>query len=400
MLMTYVNAMVYGQNMTFKYQREILGISDKWHKLVIPDSMYGKLSPDFKDLRILGFDSKKDTLEAPYLLNILSEKKAGREISFKTINTSSSGKMYFFTFEVSGLETINHMVLNFEQQNFDWRLKLEGSNDLKNWYTITDQYRVLSIKNEVTDFKFTTINFSDSKYKYFRVGLESDEKPQLNSAELSYESFTGTSYKSYAIKKLIRAHNKKNKESILEAELPVPVPVSKIELFISDKNDYYRPISISYVRDSVKSDRGWSYNYVDLYNGTIHSLAENDFSFSSTLVKKLKISILNNDNQPLSVDSIKVKGYVHELFIRFDNPAKYYLVYGNEGISPAVYDLSHFSNKIPADAASLTLGAEVQTKWEAKDEALPLFINKWWLWIVMITIILVLGFFSLKMMRK
>lgn len=398
--MTLLDVSVNGQNATFRYQREIFGITDTWHKLMIPDSVFGKMDPDFKDLRIVGFTSGNDTIEAPYRIRMSNAKMTGGKIVFKTINTSKKGKLNFFTFEVPGLETTNHIDLSFEQNNFDWRLKLEGSHDLNNWYTITENYRILSIRNETTDFNFTRINFPDSKYKYFRIGIESDKKPELKSAEISCDSIVGASYRNYAIKNVRIEENKKIKETVIEAELMLSVPVSMIDIFISDKQDYYRPISISYLRDSVKTQQGWSYEYAELYNGTIHSLTESKFSFNSTIFKKIKISIRNNDNQALKVDSIKVRGYLHELFIRFDKPARYYLVYGNESISAPVYDLSHFSNKIPADAPSLTLGIEVQNKWEAKDVTLPLFTNKWWLWLLMITIILVLGLFSLKMMRK
>ena len=56
---------------------------------------------------------------------------------------------------------------------------------------------------------------------------------------------------------------------------------------------------------------------------TIHN--KKGLKFNSTTVQKLKIIIDNKDNQPLSIDGILVKGYVHELTARFTENAKYFL---------------------------------------------------------------------------
>ena len=41
--------------------------------------------------------------------------------------------------------------LSFKQENFDWKVKLEGSNDNKVWFTVVTDYRILAIKNSNTD---------------------------------------------------------------------------------------------------------------------------------------------------------------------------------------------------------------------------------------------------------
>ncbi len=80
---------------------------------------------------------------------------------------------------------VNEIKVDFKQQNFDWRLNLEGSQNQNEWYSILDHYRILSIKNALTDFKFTTLSLPTAKYKYYRLHFNSEEKPDLAAATLS-----------------------------------------------------------------------------------------------------------------------------------------------------------------------------------------------------------------------
>jgi hypothetical protein len=137
-----------------------------------------------------------------------------------------------------------------------------------------------------------------------------------------------------------------------------------------------------------------------LTTGTLNSIHKNGLKFNSTIVQKLKIIIDNKDNQPLSIDGIKVKGYVHELTARFTENATYFLTYGNENATKPDYDIERFPDNVPKMLSSLELGNELEIAKEEAPKKTPLFENKIWLWLIMGLIILVLGWFSLKMMKK
>ena len=77
------------------------------------------------------------------------------------------------------------------------------------------------------------------------------------------------------------------------------------------------------------------------------------------------------------------------------------MFYGNEKALRPRYDIDHFQNKIPAELTNLTLGKEQILKGERSEVATkPLFQSKIWLWFVMVVIIGLLGWFSLKMIRN
>lgn len=390
----------YGQKQQYNNRRELKGISEQWHKVVLPDEIFGKVSQNLSDIRIFGITPSKDTVEAPYSLRLLTEKVIRKEIAFKTLNISQNNRGYFFTFEILTTEPINQLNLKFNQQNFDWQLKLEGSQDQQEWFTVIDNYRILSIKNELTDFQFAKLTFPNSKYRFFRLFIDSKEKPDLTIASIVQHEITKGSFKKYPIRISNTKENKQTGETEIDIELQLAVPISYIKIDVDDSFDYYRPITIQYLADSIKTEQGWKYIYHTLTSGVLNSLEENEFKISSRTVQKLKILIHNKNNQPLALGQITIKGYVHELVTRFTEPATYFLTYGNENVGNPHYDIDRFTDKIPETLLALELGEELTIEKVGASSASPLFKNKIWLWIVMTIMISLLGWFSIRMIRK
>ena len=391
---------VNGQIEEFNYLRPLEGPTDQWHKLVIPDEVFGKVAPDLHDLRIFGITQRNDTVEAPYFLQLAKGEVTSKVVSFKMLNTSFNENGYYFTFEIPTKEPISQIQLDFQQQNFDWLLRLEGSQDLQEWFTVVENYRILSIKNELTDYQFTKVSFPDTRYRYLRLRVDSKEKPNMT-ATITQHQVTAPELVDYRVQQMVVREIKESKQTEVDLELALPVPVSALKLDINDTFDYYRPITFEYLADSFKTEQGWKYNYRVLTSGTLSSLESNDFTFfNSAIAKRIKITIDNHDNRPLNIGDLKVKGYVHSLVTRFSEPAEYYLVYGQESARSPNYDISRFTDKIPEAMTNLQLGEEQMIKKEASPDRSPLFVNRWWLWAIMALIILMLGWFTLKMMRK
>ena len=390
----------YGQPGDYSYKRALTGITEQWHKITLPNEIFGKALPNMNDIRIFGITAGNDTVEAPYLLRLTTEKITEGAIAFKTLNASYNNKGYYFTFFFFAIASVNQIKLDFKQQNFDWRIKLEGSQNQDEWFTIVDDYRIVSIKNDLTDFTFTTLNFPGSKYRFFRLFINSREKPELSGAGIVQNEITAGTYRDYPVSKLELKENKEMKQTEMDIVLPMPVPVSYVKFKVKESFDYYRPVTIKYLADSFKTEQGWKYNYVTLTSGILNSIEENEFKFISTNVQRLKIFIQNQNNAPLTMDSIQVKGYVHELVVRFTEKADYFMAYGNNNAVKPQYDIDRFTEKIPATLTAIALGSEGAIEKQKLPVTEPLFKNKAWLWAIMVFIILLLGWFSVKMMKK
>jgi hypothetical protein len=387
------------QTGSYRFKREITGVTGTWHTLQLPDQVLKNIQPGFADIRIFGV-SGKDTLEIPYLLKQRADKINSREIDFKQLNQSTNEKGYYFTFQAPAANTINQIGLSFKQENFDWKTDLEGSNDNKEWFKILDGYRILSIKNKDTDYQFTKLNFPDAKFQYFRVLLKSPVQPVLTAAKIAKTDTLKGIYKNIGQRFQI-TKDAITKASIIDVTLDRLSPVSYLKINVPTDFDFYRAVKIEYATDSFKTEKGIQYNYADLYEGSITSLEKPEFSFDNTIASKLRITIQNNDNRPLPISSLELKGNIYELIARFEGTKYgYALYYGNPDASAPNYDIQKFEQKIPADPGALVVAEEQNNPAYQIRTKSPLFENKAWLWALMAIIIVLLGWFSFKMLKN
>jgi len=390
----------FSQMNEYDFKREIIDIKGQWNSIELPDNLYSKINPNLSDIRVYGITSNNDTIEAPYILNKGEGIDSNTEVDFKLINQSKNKSGYFFSFRIAQEKTINQMVLNFKQTNYDWRIKLEGSHNQKEWFTIITDYRILSIKTNLSDYRFNKIRFPDSRYGYYRIRINANVKPVLILTKIGLDTSKGGLSKMVTVKRVQTTEDKKRKQTIIDLNLGMTIPVSKLKMVVKDKIDFYRPITIEYLTDSFKTEKRWYYNYSEVQNSTLSSIDKQEFEFGSCITNKLRITIDNNDNQSLKFDSFQVAGFKTILITRIAEPAKYYLCYGRKNPEKPSYDIEQFSYKISNRVHKVTLGNERFVNPNKSEPDEPLFINKAWLWAIMTIIILLLGWFTLKMIKK
>ena len=390
----------FGQIEQYDYQHSISGIINQWHSINLPEPLYEKINPSFSDLRIFGITAEQDTIEAPYLLKIEAPTTQKEAVDFKVINKTLTKDGHYFTFELASPIAINHLQLDLREQNFDWNIKLEGSQNQQNWFIIKDDYRIISIKNQLTDYQFTTLQFPSAKYRFYRLLVKTSALVTLNKATLDLQNEVPVDYIQYPILQQKTTNNRQRKTTVISLELAHPVPISFLKIAIANDFDFYRPVSIKYLKDSIKTEKGWHYQYENLQHQVLNSLTANEFTFKSIIAKKLRIIIQNQDNPLLSIDTVSVRGYRHQLITRFNQPAAYYLVYGRKNAPKPHYDLQRFRDKIPTSLTALSLSSVQKIPKIIIPTSQPLFTNKWWLWVLMVVIILTLGWFTMKMLKE
>ena len=390
----------YGQNPDFKYKRKLNGITGTWHKVILENDIFEHSANDLSDIRILGIKNNQDTLEVPYILKITDEKHIKNQIPFKLINQSRNAKGRYYTFEITELEEINEIVLDFEEKNFDWIVDLEGSQNLNEWFDIITDYRILSIKNAITEYSFTSLKFPAATFKYFRLRIKTDKNPGLLEAAFFRNEVQPGKYRDYEIKSLKRSENLKAKQTVLDIHLSEYVPLSMIVPDIDKGFDFYRPVKVQCLIDSIKGPDGWNYSYQTIYSGMLSSFEVNKIMLDQQKASRIKIIIDNQDNTPLKINAVSISGNLYEFTCRFLEPATYYLFYGSSHLASPNYDIGYFSRKIPTDRAPVKLGAPTLIPKGTVASPQPLFSNKMWLWGLMILMIVLLGWFSLKMMKN
>src|SRR5690606_17306793 len=87
---------VFSQLKEYNYKAEIGEVSDSWHFLELPSESFAYLKDNYADVRIYGL-SDTDTIEVPYVMDILSDKSITNKVEVTILNKTNSNEGSFFT---------------------------------------------------------------------------------------------------------------------------------------------------------------------------------------------------------------------------------------------------------------------------------------------------------------
>jgi len=384
------------QTMNFGFRREIDKVdSSGWYSIPLPDQIFKNINAQFSDLRIYSI-SGGDTIESPYLLKINQPQESEESVDLTAVNQSRKDKIRYFTFALPPGIEVNYLNLAFVETNFDGFVKLEGSNDQREWFEIEKHQRIISIENERINFASSTLHFNLQNFHYLRIQVEADRLLSLKQASFKKRiiipgrlQLVNLGWK--------ETDDKKLKQTTIAINLRDYQPVVKLSIGTSESKDFYRVFRLERLADSSKTQKGWEYFYETVTQGVLTSVNANSFSFGYTMAKKLRLIIDQGDNAFLKIKNIKLFSPAVDLVAHLE-PADHFLYYGNTRIGAPSYDIVHFKDKMRSVFASVNVkGEESLTKPEEKVS--PLIKNKMWLWILMAAIIGVLGFFTLRMLK-
>ncbi|MBK8811155.1 MAG: DUF3999 family protein [Acidobacteria bacterium] len=379
----------------FALRREINGARIGWARIVLPDQIYAKISGLMTDVRIVGIRPNGERFEVPYVLRQVAESKE-KTVEFKVVNQVAGKGGRFVTFEVPTAEPLNLIDLTFSKENFDWRVRLEGSSDQKEWMKILDDYRIVGFKNTFTSYSFTTLRFPDAKFKYFRLFIPTNEDPGFVRASLIERVSDKTVVRSYPVKSFKVSEDKPFRLSVIDLELADRVPLNSLRVRVKDKIDFYRPISIEYVAGTnANNEPVYKRGAADVFS----SFDNEGFRFPVFAADKLRITVSNQDSPPLSFEAFEISGTPYELVAQFPEDARYFLVYSKPETPKPEYDIAKFADKIPATVTELKLGDE-ETSGDSAPASKPWMSSPLWLWPVMIAAIVLMGFFAFRMLRR
>ncbi len=390
----------------FNFFREINEVSaSSYYKIKLDNEILGKSNYEFNDFRIFRVD-ENDTIETPYLLNwdkaeyeYIKQYESIIDKSYKANNTS------YYTIKIKERREINEINLEVSESNFDKTLKLEGSDDNKNWKTIKENIRIVGFQQN--DFKYTKINFNVSSFPYYRVSINDQHSNKIN-IEQAYTAYNRNVVRkpnyikdTYIVRKEIKKTEKPKPTESFVAEaytqikvtLPYKASINSLSLSCREKNlDFYRQIAI------------YDKKGKELYYGNFTNLCENginNYEFAETNLSELLIKIFNKDNEALPGIDIKVNGSEAYLLGKLEPEEKYLLAYsGRKNIAQGNYDLHYFSDKMERTSKAIDLKSEQVIKHEKPKKKESIISDQKWLWITLIGLVLLLGAFAFSLMKK
>lgn len=387
---------------SYSFKRQLNKVEKgNYYTLFLSPEVIARSKSDLSDVRIYNI-TENDTTEVPYLLNWLGSNIKEVSIPFELINDTYNEKCCsYVTLKFPKKQAINQIKLNVSDSNFDKRLKIEGSNDNKEWFTIKEHLRIVRFRSASEDYSYTTLNFNESEFTYFRIKFDDDGSPRINVTEAyAFENqlIEGT-YNDLKITDKKQTENKKEKTSKIIVDFPYSYLVNYITLKSNSKNDFYRNINVYGSTGTLKTGKGDVENWYMINTSVFSSIESNTIFCNNAKTKKLKIEIINYDNEPIIIDEIKAFSEQCQLVANLPQSDNLYLAYGKENDNAPNYDLIHFKDKIPNELSNVDYGTE-QVKLISINKPEQLIKSKIWLWVVMGVVLVIIGYFALSMLKK
>jgi len=366
----------------------------EWCELLITNEIYQELQGDFSSLRIYSLNNSGDTLEVPYLIRNNLPNNQTHQLEFELFNENIKGDTQYFTFKPNSDELLNRMNLNIEDKEFDARISLKGSSDQNEWFTILDDYRILSLNKDNIQFSYTDLEFRPVDYRYLR--LELPGTLTFQSAYLKGNFYEGGIENESKVSWEVLPKKKQTEIFICLDEY---TSVRSFEIQIADSIDYFRNSTLYYLKDSTYYLEEWHKNYKRIYSGNLTSIRDHREIFNTVFTNELKFVIHNADNQPLSIKDVIVKGNTYSIVGRFkDGYQNHYLTFQDKATRTPKYDIARFQDKIPEDLGIMSLGNARFLPYPSAEKE-PFFKSNWWVWGIMILVIVVIGRFTIQMLK-
>jgi hypothetical protein len=387
---------------TYDYYRQLNPVPEKgYYQLRVGSSVLDR-EGYYRVYKI----GEKDTIEVPYVTErydwSFQDKRYFKEL--KVIDKSyEKGKYSYATAVVDTNLLYTSVYLNFSGREFFKDVTLEGSHDNKSWKIITENEKLFHYfpANDAGYFR-NRIDFDPISFKYLRVKVDDSQTPglELVSASIPIVKEQIIEEGEFVESFQNRSEDPKKKQTIIECQFPRAYAITDFQMEIANENPYHREILIEFFNPVNGKEQWISYG-----GGIISSNSKNriyvpqmsggDFYFKSS---KMRVVILNNDDQPLGKISIKPFTFQEEIRLKLEKDNKYVLAYGKKNDEQPTYDLDHFKNII-AVVSEVGIGAEQKILHETKPVQQPLINNKKWIWAALIACILVIGIFALKLLK-
>jgi subtilase family serine protease len=272
---------------------------------------------------------------------------------------------------------------------------LKGSDDKKNWYTISKNYpdRLPINTNDTSETR--VLRFPQSNYAWFELSIRNHKHDLIQILQASYidEKVFDGAFTLLPNPKIIQ--EEKDKKSQVYIIFNKPYNINRLQLDITGPDLYLRNCELSYLLKEGK--------YYSSFNSSIIS-SENPsvFEFQTIKTDTLLIEIENNDNPALKIN--KIAAYQLNVYIIANLSANenYSLCFGDQNLNEPIYDLKYFATRIPKDikVCGLKKSENIAKMKTGKESEVPIYFNRYVLWSVISIVALVLVFLTIKVIKE
>jgi hypothetical protein len=288
----------------FSHAQQVKGtisaIGNQYQRITLPQAYNSLIGRDIGKLRI----KNKKGVEIPFIVdNPPLDEKHFISTPFTKSQTDSSE---IFIVNNANKNRINNYFLKITNTNALKEYSIDGSHDQENWFALINKGVLSNLQHQTETFVISKIDFPLNDYKWIRIRFNNKNSSPINILNIGKIEITDVAqqYERLNNVSFTSQEDKKEKKTLLTIHKQGKSTFDVIQFHIKKPSFYTRSIGIYgqkqiKARNKTRTIQTDEY-YFDLNNRNAQRIEIPDLSYSEAFF----ISIQNDDNPPLDIDSI------------------------------------------------------------------------------------------------
>ena len=362
---------------------------------------------DLADLRVVQGD---DLQEVPYKLLV---ERGERRRSSLNVDVQDLGHVpdQFTSFVVEvGQEGVLHNELEIRtpSENFQRTVVVEASPDRQSWAIVQEEGQIFdfTIRERNVNERDTRVRYPSSTARYLRIRIINDLEPllEVTGAVAYFNQELLPREAELAAIIASREEDEEKRRTLLVLDLGTQgSPTSRL-VITTTQESFYRQVTLDGSTDAEKWTRVLSSDTLYVYNTPKFVGSKLSLSYPESTYRYYRLTILNEDNPPLAVDSAQAYGFLRKLIFSASPDRTYQLCYGNAEARSPSYELERiFPYLVTENLPRAQLGAHAANPLFAiPPERLVPFTERyaWLLTTAVVVASLLIGMFLANLLRQ
>ncbi len=379
-------------------------------KISLDQDVFNNANEDLGDLRVVG----NGGTEVPYKLIVEKSFFSERNIyPVRVLNNSfsSDGQYNIFVVDFGQKGSLNSSLnILTGSENFKRTVEVSGSNDMQSWNILKSNGYIYDYTDKTANFRAsdTEVSYPENTFQYLQVKIFSRGEVPLAVSGAQVSRIISSANKETTVRPQYTVEENLNKRT---TDIIINLgkkgwPTSNITLDAGSDN--FNRKAVVYESDDKISWRRLGNGYIFNLDTPKFTGANLNVGYSESNKRYLKVEIYNGSNAPIEIRGVLMKTILRSIAFQYGEGgaslSDYSLYYGNPKASFPQYDLesffpyldteNYFSASLKPETQNPNFAAEVPPT-PSIFERIPYLLE-----IVLVLVILVMGFFVFRLMKK
>ncbi len=328
---------------------------------VVPDrEVYAHASPGLSDLRIIEEESGRE-VQYKLLVERGEQRRGSIPVSMQDLGHVPGEYTSFVADLRQEGKLHNELEIRTPSENFQRLVVVEGSQDGETWAVLQEEGQIFDLTIEERDFstRDTRVQYPASTARYLRVRIANDDEPplEITGAVAFFVQQLAPQESELAASITGRQEDAEQKKSVIALDLGSRgFPTNRIAV-TTPRQNFYRQVMLEGSDDAEtwtpvqRSEALYAYNTPKFVGEKL------SVRYRESTYRYYRLTVLNEDNPPLSVESARAYGFQRKLIFSAVPGGAYGLYYGNPEAGTPSYELERiFPYLVTEDLPQARLG--------------------------------------------